>query len=514
MQLKDLEMYNPITIQCHDNPDADAIGAGYGLYTYFKSKGKDVRLIYSGHNQIQKSNLKLLIERLKLPVEYVSPMEVPYMRIKGLLITVDCQYGAGNVLRIPADKVAIIDHHQQEITDVELMLVNSSLGSCSTLVWKLLNSEGYVVTDEDGLGTALYYGLYTDTNQFAEIDNPLDLDMRESIPYEKTLITEFCNSNLSLRELEIAGVALLRYSFNDDYGFAVIKAQPCDPNILGIISDFLLQVDVVKTCVVFNEVNEGYKFSVRSCIKEVNSRELAEFLAEKVGSGGGHYERAGGFISLKLYEDHYPTLHAEGYFNNRMVEYFDSFDLVYASEYKADVENMKLYEKKPVPVGYVEVDQILPHGTPVTIRTQRSDVDLVVDDDLYVVIGHKGEVYTRIKKEFLASYILSKEQYCLEENGIRTEYIPTIKNRANGKDLLLMDYAYKCLPVKQEQIYVKPLDRGVKVFTLENKAKYMLGRPGDYLAVSADNLKNVFVVEKEVFDVLYKEADGADVRKG
>ncbi len=52
---------------------------------------------------------------------------------------------------------------------------------------------------------------------------------------------------------KIAGVALIRYSFNEDYNFAVIKAQPCDPNILGLISDFLLQVDVITSCLVFNE---------------------------------------------------------------------------------------------------------------------------------------------------------------------------------------------------------------------------------------------------------------------
>lgn len=505
MQLSDLEIYNPITIQCHDNPDADSISAGYGLYCYFKSKGKDVRLIYSGQNRIQKSNLKLMVERLNLPIEYINPMEAAYMHLKGLLITVDCQYGAGNVLRISADKVAIIDHHQCEITNVELSLINPNLGSCSTLVWSLLNYAGYTITDECGLGTALYYGLYTDTNQFSELYNPLDMDMRESVSYERTLFMEFCNSNLSLRELEVAGVALLRYSFNDDYGFAVIKSQPCDPNILGIISDFLLQVDVVKTCVVFNEMNDGYKFSVRSCIKEVNARELAEFLADKIGSGGGHFDRSGGFISLKLYEEHYPTLHAEGYFNNRMVEYFDSFEIIYASEYEADMADMKLYEKKMIPMGYVEVDQFLPHGTPVTIRTQNGDVDLLVDDDLYVVIGHTGEVYTQIKNEFLDNYVLSEDRYCIEEYGVGTEYVPTIKNRATGNKLVLTDYAYSCVPVKQTRIYAKPLDRGVKVFTIKDKTKYILGRPGDYFAVSEDDTQNVFVVERDVFNRLYDE---------
>lgn len=43
MRLSDLTRYHSITIQCHDNPDADAIASGYALYTYFKQIGKEVR---------------------------------------------------------------------------------------------------------------------------------------------------------------------------------------------------------------------------------------------------------------------------------------------------------------------------------------------------------------------------------------------------------------------------------------------------------------------------------------
>jgi len=44
-RLSDLEEYNPITIQCHDNPDADALASGFGLYLYFTEKGNknDIR---------------------------------------------------------------------------------------------------------------------------------------------------------------------------------------------------------------------------------------------------------------------------------------------------------------------------------------------------------------------------------------------------------------------------------------------------------------------------------------
>ena len=501
MRLADLERFEKITIQCHDNPDADALASGYGLYCYFRSKKKDVRLVYSGRNQIQKSNLRLMVDKLKLPVEYVGTENGQTVAVEGLLITVDCQYGAGNVTGLTAEDVAVIDHHQVEKT-ASLSIINPSLGSCSTLVWKLLRDENFDIDGDEYLGTALFYGLYTDTNQFSELSNPLDMDMREALHEDKSLITLFRNSNLSLKELEIAGIAMIRYSYNDDYEFAVIKAQPCDPNILGLISDFLLQVDAIKTCVVFNEVPDGYKFSVRSCIKEVNASELAAFLAQDIGSGGGHYEKAGGFISLWRYEENFPTLHTEAYFNNRMTQYFDSYDLIYAEDYQIDLENMKQYKKRNIPVGYVKADRALPVGTPITIRTLEGDIELTVDEDLYIIIGLKGEVYPNRREKFERSYRILDQKY---QHSSEMEYVPTIKDRIDGSTLTLTDFAGVCEPTGTVMIYARELDRGVKVFTAWDKGKYMLGRPGDYLAVRCDDLHDVYVVEKDIFYKSYDE---------
>ncbi len=505
MRLSDLEAYDKITIQCHDNPDADALASGYGLYCYFRSKGKDVRLVYSGRSKIQKSNLVLMVEKLKLPVEYISVGMGDTLNVGGLLITVDCQFGSGNVTGLFSENVAIIDHHQIEKAPPPLSVISTNLGSCATLVWKLLRDENFDIDSEEMLGTALYYGLYTDTNQFSELYNPLDMDMREAVKVDKSLITLFRNSNLSLKELEIAGIALIRYSYNDDYEFAVIKAQPCDPNILGLISDFLLQVDAIKSCVVFNEVNDGYKFSVRSCIREVNASELAAFLAEGIGSGGGHYEKAGGFISLKLYEEHYPTLHTEGYFNNRMTEYFDSFELIYAESYEVDLSNMKKYVKRKIPVAFVKADEVLPVGTPITIRTLEGDIDLTVEENLFIMIGIKGEVYPNHQANFMQAYRILDETHDRNEYIRQPEYVPVIKNRINGQDLPLMDYAKGCVPTGEVHIYARPLEKGVKVFTDWDKGRYMLGKPGDYLAVRCNDLHDIYVVEKDIFARSYDE---------
>ena len=490
MQLSELEKYNPITIQCHDNPDADALGAGYGLYRYFESKGKDVHLVYSGRNKIKKTNLRLMVEKLNIPIEYLYPDRLTSRQ--GLLITVDCQYGAGNITRIEADHTAMIDHHPLEIKNIELARVQPNLGSCATLVWSMLREEGYHVKEDVNLGTALYYGLYTDTNQFAELFNPLDMDMRESLVYNKSMLTLFRNSNLSLRELEIAGIAMIRYNYNHDYHFAVIKSQPCDPNILGLISDFLLQVDEINTCVVYNELADGFKLSVRSCIKEVKANELASYLTEGIGSGGGHYEKAGGFISKKLYEKEHPSLHSEAYFNNRMTEYFDSFEIIYANDLEVNLEEMQEYGRVKAPMGYLQANELLRPGTQVSIRNQECNMDMIVDGDTVFTMEKDGTIHP-MSREIFEKYHEATDEKIPKNYCKKKEAIPTIKEWADGTSYLFTDYAKICVPSDRFRIYAKQLDKYVKVFPKWDDEKYMLGKPGDYLAVNVDDFHNVFI---------------------
>lgn len=506
MKLQDLEKYNPITIQCHDNPDADAIASGFGLYCYFREKGKDVYLVYSGPNLIKKSNVVLMRDRLNIPIEYI-PVEEKTVFRPGLLITVDCQYGAGNVTRLEADTVAIIDHHQIEIEDVELSQIVPGLGSCSTLVWSMLVDAGYEITDDNGLGTALYYGLFTDTNQFSELYNPLDRDARDTIPYTQTLITTFRNSNLSMEELMIAGEAMISRIHNEEHRFVVVRAKPCDPNVLGLISDFLLQVDQIDNSVVFNETSEGYKLSVRSCIREVNASELATFLTENIGSGGGHYEKAGGFVSKKRFAEVYGDMSPEDYFINRMIQYYDSYELIYQENYHADISDMELYEKVKLPLGYVKTDDVLPIGTPITIRTLEGDMDMKVEENLYIMIGIKGEVYPIRKEKFFKSYEILDREYNFEEDVLESQYVPTLRNRETGQNMPITSYARCCAPTGRVRIYARQLTSGVKVFTAWDKGKYMLGQAGDYLAVRTDDLSDVYVIEKRIFAKSYQKCE-------
>lgn len=496
MRLSDLEKYKSVTIQCHDHPDADAIGAGYGLYRYFTDRGCSVRLIYSGQSRIQRTNLKLMIEKLDIPLEYVAPGELK--RVDGLLLTVDCQYGEGNVTYIEAEHVAVIDHHPLTVTGLKDYRVQQNLGSCSTLVWSMLREEHYPVAKDVNLGTALYYGLYMDTNQFSELFNPLDMDMWENVTVNKSLMARLRNSNLSLQELEIAGIAMIRYNYNENFHFAVIRAQSCDPNILGLISDFLLQVDVIDTCVVYNEMNDGYKLSVRSCIREVSASELADYLTEGIGSGGGHYEKAGGFISRKLYRKKYPTRHTEDYFNNRMMEYFGSFEILTSRDMNLDVTKMRRYARSNEPVWYIRAEDIVRPGAQISIRTEKENFESVVAEGMYFAIERDGVVHPMTEERFHL-ILKSTDEKMSEEDCRDMEYVPVIKDWTYDRLYRLTDYAKLCVPKKEFRIYAMRLDRCVKLFPEWEEDKYMLGRPGDYLAVSEDDLRNVFIEPGDKF---------------
>ncbi|MEG1428121.1 MAG: DHH family phosphoesterase, partial [Oscillospiraceae bacterium] len=195
--------YEHICIQCHNNPDADTVAAAYGLHCYFKMQGVASEIIYSGAEKIKKYNLRLMIDKCQIPIRYVT--ELPQTQ---LLLIADGQYGAGNVARFDAPAVAVIDHHIQSMQTHPHVLIKSNYQSCSTVVWELLESEGYHVKDNEALRIALLYGLFTDTSSFYDLYQEKDMEMRTALSGEFPLFEKLIKSNMTVAELMIASDAM------------------------------------------------------------------------------------------------------------------------------------------------------------------------------------------------------------------------------------------------------------------------------------------------------------------
>ena len=497
LSLSDFLKYKNIVIQCHDNPDADALACGFALYKYLKSKGSAPRFIYGGKGPVTKPNLVLMTEHLNIPAEFVTELSKPE-----LLVTVDCQYGESNVTHFDAETIATIDHHQVSGTLPQLNDVRSAYGACSTIMYELLAKEGMDINSDRELATALYYGLMTDTGGFSEISHPADKDLRDFAKFDPNEIILFKNSNLSRDELNIEGDALKSAEYNDEYSFGIIEAAPCDPNILGLISDMFLEVSGVNTCLVYSILPYGVKLSVRSCVKEVKAGELSAFIAEGLGGGGGHRMKAGGLLKKELLNKagisfEKETLHK--YVKNRMADYFKESEIIYAKSHKEDIKNLDYCVKLPVTVGFVDAVSLSDPGTVITIRTLEGDVDVTVTADLKIIIGVDGEMYPCSGDKFNKSYTESSVKY-----SFPGEYPPTVIDIKNAQHINILPFAKSCTAAGGSGIYVRELKSRVKVFTAWDEQKYYLGLPGDYLAVRADDTSDIYVINRRIFEKTYK----------
>lgn len=493
MKLSTLDKFDNIVIQMHDNPDADAVGSGYSLYKYFEFKGKKVRLIYGGRFKITKSNIVLLVERLHIPVEYVTELEKPE-----LLITVDCQYGEGNIQKFEAENIAIIDHHNTGRISDDMAEIRSHIVSCSTICYDMLKKAGFDINNDISVSTALYYGLFMDSNGFSEIRHPLDRDMIDFLRVDKGLIKRLVHSNFTIQELETAGIALIRYSYDENRRLSIIKSKPCDPNILGLIGDLVLQVDTIDVCVIYNECPGGYKLSVRSCVVEVAANDLAIYITDGIGNGGGHNDKAGGYISEAGYKKMYDNLGIESYFFERVNQYYRSFDIIYAENGIDDNAGFTLYKKNKLIYGYVKTTDLLKKGTECKVRTYEGDVFITSSDDVYLMIGYYGEVYPIEREVFEKKYDKMEGVFNKE-----FEYSPSIRNLHNDEIYDVMPYANPCVSKDSAKIYAKQLLKAAKVFTRWDYEKYMMGNIGDYICYTANDEKDIYIINKEIFKETY-----------
>lgn len=493
MQLNALDKYKQIVIQMHDNPDADAVGSGYALYQYFQSRGKEVRLVYGGKFKITKSNMVLLIDALKIPVEYISELEKPE-----LLITVDCQYGEGNIQKFEAENIAIIDHHNTGRVSDDMSEIRSHTVSCATICYDMLKRAGFDINADISVATALYYGLFMDSNGFSELRHPLERDMIDFLRIDKALIKKLVHSNFTIQELETAGIALIRYSYDENKHISIIKSKPCDPNILGLIGDLVLQVDSIDVCVIYNECPGGFKLSVRSCIPEVAANDMAIYITREIGNGGGHNDKAGGYISGEAYRKLYNNLGIETYFFERVNQYYKSFEVFYWEKGISDKAGFTLYKKNKIVCGYVKTTDLFAPGTECKVRTYEGDVFITACSDVYLMIGYNGEVYP-IERE-----VFEKKYDCLEGKFEKEfEYNPSVRNLQNDEVYSLMPYAGRCVSRDSAKIYARPLLKAAKVFTKWDYEKYMVGNVGDYICYTAADENDIYIINKDIFRETY-----------
>jgi len=283
-----------ITIQPHDFPDHDAIAAAYGLSGLLESLNLSCTIAYNG--SIARRELRMFIEKFAIPL--IQAERLTFDSDDGI-INVDGCKGNKNVTRIGGQYIAVIDHHASSAPeDVPFVDIRSDYGCCSSII-----KEYYDLLERSpskSVASAFLLGLYTDTAFFTRGVAEADIRLLSSCYSIADLefVTMILRNKLQYKDLEHYRNLLSKLIVYDETGFCFLS-EGADPNLLGILCDFILSIQEVHFAIVAAHNPDGIYLSVRNEHNRLHAAGVVtQIVNSRGGAGGGHYHMAGGSFPL------------------------------------------------------------------------------------------------------------------------------------------------------------------------------------------------------------------------
>ena len=245
--------------------------------------------------------------------------------------------------------------------------------------------------------------------------------------------------------------------------------------------------------------------------KLVRAVEILEFMLSEFGLVKGDASRANACISQAILN----SLVTDAEFSTEAM-YFDSLidsyleDTAFIMAYDFARENadviysLPLYVKRKVKWAVVKSVDIVNAGESFIIKSleNESGEAVVASDNSYIMVGCRGEIYEITKDKFDKSYEMSDEKLDVFEQML--DFIPEVKNCKTGEYVSIDDRAHICYPKQDAKIYAMRLNYRTKIFQRDGDGEYFLGRPGDYMAVRADDIGDMYIIQKDVFEYTYE----------
>lgn len=292
LDLIDICKGHTVYIQTHNFPDPDAIASAFGLQKLMEEYGIASTLCYEGH--IDHLSTRKMIETFNIQI-YPYDELIDHMWEEDYIICVDSQKNAGNITDFIGDEIASIDHHpsfakvEYKYTDIRIT------GACASIIAEYFKDTGK--TPDKDVASALLYGIRMDTLQLSRGITQLDLEMVNYLfPLsDMERLNRLEKNTIEIKSLKAYGAAIENIQLYGKVGIAGIPFS-CPDALIAILADFILALDEVDVSIIYSVREDGYKFSIRSEIREVHSGNIINKALEGIGFGGGHASMAGGRI--------------------------------------------------------------------------------------------------------------------------------------------------------------------------------------------------------------------------
>jgi bifunctional oligoribonuclease and PAP phosphatase NrnA len=287
-----------VTLVCHVNPDADALGSLLGLACYLRRRGR--RVLASWPNGI--SEPPRWLQALPGRDSLVEPRKLP--KAPAVLATLDAAdparlAGLQHLVK-KATTVVCIDHHRTNPGFGTINLVDPDASATAEIVFRLIDRMGGGLTPD--VAACLYAGLVTDTGRFQyESSSPDVLRMAAILreqPFDHASLAQALYEDNSLSYLRLLGKVLDRAEHVAEADLVWTYVTRADLEAAGVaIQETDDLIDVLRTAreadvtAVLKEQREsGFKVSLRS-------RGKTNVAAVSAGFGGGGHRLAAGYSS-------------------------------------------------------------------------------------------------------------------------------------------------------------------------------------------------------------------------
>ena len=296
-KLKAIAQNKKVLILTHNNPDPDAISAGWALSYLLRKKFKAIcQLAYGG--LIARAENRAMVRLLNIDIRPLDSLNIRDFQIFAL---VDTQPRAGNnSLPLNIKASIVIDHHgvRSSSQEAEFVDILPHYGSSATIATEYLLRAGLPIPKT--MATALFYGIKTDTRDLGRHATAVDynaaiglypkvqLKILSQIEYPDLPQDYFIDFDRGLHEAEIYGKVIFC-----DLGFLR------NPDMVALMAHFFLRFSEISWSFVMGTNDSVAIFSLRSKRSNQNAGQMARRMVKGLGTAGGHGRTGGGQIAVQ-----------------------------------------------------------------------------------------------------------------------------------------------------------------------------------------------------------------------
>jgi nanoRNase/pAp phosphatase (c-di-AMP/oligoRNAs hydrolase) len=304
-----------LVIQAHDFPDPDAVASSFALAYLMQQFEVPTTLVYNG--VVDRISLRNMIDWLSIPIVHWKEAN---LTAADKIVTVDGCIGEKNVMDLPGDEIAVIDHHQTvPPPGLWYQDVRPDYGACATILFEYYRDLGIAMPT--AVATALQVGLAIDTTNltrgFRQEDVTAFAHFNEVA--DNDLVNRICRNSMQLEELIHYQQLLQNLIIENRVGYAWLPTG-CPKSTLGMMGDFLLAIDEIDVVILASPSDDQIQLSLRSEVTAINVGLLVKQMLQelKLGFGGGHAHMAGGLIQRDRLDPADPSSHLFDLFRQRL----------------------------------------------------------------------------------------------------------------------------------------------------------------------------------------------------